>query len=121
MAGKAGMQLKRYWITRDRWDEYLAVWRRIAAIRQRAGFAIPFALADRENNVFTWAVSHPDFAEGAARYYADEERKSVSRTDYDPATGAYTDAPERAGQNNVEDFILKAEIDWVTEEPIPGT
>lgn len=120
MAGKAGMQLKRYYIGDNDWDEFLAVWREIAKVRQRAGFSIPFALVDRENNVLTWAVSHPDFAEGAARYYAEPTRKAVSRTDYDPQTQTYSDAPERAGQKNIEDYIVRAEIDWVSEEPIPS-
>ena len=43
-------------------------------IRRRFGFSIRFAHADRENNVFTWAVSHPgDIDEVHARYYADPQ------------------------------------------------
>ena len=112
-------QLKRYWITPGRWDDFMMIWERIALIRRRCGFDIPFAYADRNNNIFTWAISHDNFAEGAARYYADPERQSVSRTDYDPDTGAYsTDASRGEGQA-VEDYIVKAEIDFVTPVTLP--
>ena len=110
------VQLKRYWIAPGKWDDYLAIWRKIAAVRERCGFTICCAFADRETNVFTWAISHPDFEAGAAAYYADEERKAYSRTDHDPLTGAYSDDPGRAQQANIEDFIVKAEIGFVTEE-----
>lgn len=106
-------QLKRYWIVPDQWDGYLAVWSRIAAIRRRAGFEIAFACIDREEGLFTWAISHPHFAEGAALYYADDERKAVSRTDYDPATGTYSTDNSRAGAQMVEDYIQRAEIRFV--------
>jgi len=116
--GQAATQLKRYWIDPDRWDDYLVVWRKIAAVRQRAGFEILFACADRQANIFTWAIRHADFNDGAARYYADPERKAVSRTDYDPATGAYSNDASRQGQM-IEDLIQNAEITFVEVEPIP--
>lgn len=92
-AGRA-TQLKRYWIAPDRWDEYMKVWERIAVIRRRCGFDIPFA-------------------------YADPERKAVSRTGYDPATGAYSIDASRGGPQMVEDYIVKAEIDFVTPVAVP--
>ena len=112
------VQLKRYWIAPARWDDYLAIWRKIAAVRERCGFTICCAFVDRDANVFTWAISHPDFEAGAAAYYADAERKLYSRTDYDPLTGAYSDDPDRAGQANIEDLIIRAEIGFVTQEQL---
>jgi len=118
VAGHA-MQLKRYWIVPERWSDYLTTWERIASIRRRCGFDIPFACADRDNGIFTWAVSHSNFVEGAARYYADPERKAFSRTDYDPDTGAYSIDEARGEGQTIEDFIVKAEIVFVTPVLVP--
>lgn len=115
-----GIQLKRYRFPPEQKEEFLQVWREIARVRQRNGFTIPFALLDEENGILNWAVSHPDFADGAARYYADPERKKFSRTDYDPATGEYSNDESRAGQRNIEDYILTSDITWVREEPVPA-
>jgi hypothetical protein len=118
VAGRA-TQLKRYWIAPDRWDDYMKIWKQIALIRRRCGFDIALAYADRDNSIFTWAISHDNFAKGAALYYADPERKLVSRTDYDPDTGAYSiDASRSAGQA-IEDYIVKAEIDFVSPVEVP--
>lgn len=67
-------ELKRYNIKPDGWGEFFEVWRRIVAVRKRMGFKVLFALADKEKNVFTWAVSHDDFDAAAKRYYEDPER-----------------------------------------------
>lgn len=67
--------LRRYFIKPGHWDEFLAMWRPITLIRQRFGFTIDFAYEDREQNIFTWGISHPgNLEEVAARYYADPER-----------------------------------------------
>lgn len=71
----AATELKRYQITPDGWDEFLDVWRRIVAVRRRHGFGILVALADREQNMFTWAIDHDgDFDAAAKAYYEDPER-----------------------------------------------
>ncbi|MCP1471782.1 hypothetical protein J3E64_003495 [Sphingobium sp. OAS761] len=113
-------QFKRYRFRPDQKEAFLAVWREIARVRQQNGFTIPFALLDERNGILNWAVSHPDFAAGSARYYADPDRKRVSRTDYDAETGLYSNDESRAGPHNIEDYILSAEIDWVTPEAIPS-
>ena len=70
--------LRVYNIKPDGWDQFLEIWRRIVAVRRRYGFEVLFALEDREENVFTWAVSHSgDIDEVAERYYADPERKTL--------------------------------------------
>ena len=112
------MQLKRYFIIPGAWEDYIDLWRRIAVVRKNCGFDIPFAVAERDRNLFTWAISHTHFADGAARYYADPQRRQLSRTDYDPATGSYFDSG-RNDQKNIEDFIANAEINFVVAEPIP--
>jgi len=117
IAGPA-MQLKHYRFDPALRDAFLAVWGEIARVRQTCGFTIPLAVVDDERHVLTWAVSHPRFAEGAAAYYANAERQRFSRTDYDPATGTYFDSG-RDGQSNIEDYILGAEISWVTPLLIP--
>lgn len=76
--------LRRYFVKPDRWEDFLAVWQKIARVRQRFGFAIHFACADRERNVFTWAISiDGDLDDVNSRYYADPERVGLSHvTDY---------------------------------------
>ena len=70
--------LRVYNIRPDGWEQFLELWRRIVAIRRRFGFNVLFALEDREENVFTWAVQHDgDIDEVAERYYADPERKEL--------------------------------------------
>lgn len=67
--------LRRYFIKPGNWDEFLPMWRHVVVIRQRFGFTIEFACEDREQNIFTWAISHPgDLEAVSARYYADPER-----------------------------------------------
>lgn len=67
--------LRRYFIKPEGWDQFLDIWRRIVVVRQRYGFEVLFAFADREKNLFTWAIRHPgDLEEVAARYYKDPER-----------------------------------------------
>jgi hypothetical protein len=71
----AATELKRYQIKPDGWKEFLEVWHRIVAVRRRHGFGILFAFADREQNMFTWAINHDvDFDAAAKAYYEDPER-----------------------------------------------
>ena len=71
----AATELKRYQITPDGWEEFLEVWRRIVAVRRRHGFGILCAFADREQNMFTWAIDPDgDFDAAAKAYYEDPER-----------------------------------------------
>ena len=67
--------LRRYFIKPGHWDEFLSMWHHVVVIRQRFGFTIEFACEDREQNIFTWAISHPgDLEAVSSRYYADPER-----------------------------------------------
>src|SRR5689334_8073176 len=70
--------LRRYTIAPDAWDQFLEVWHRIIAVRERHGFTVLFAFEDRETNVFTWSVEyHGDIEAAAARYYADPARREL--------------------------------------------
>lgn len=67
--------LRRYTIKGGQWDAFLEIWRRIVIVRKRHGFQVLFALSDREENMFTWAIHHPgDIELAAAGYYKDPER-----------------------------------------------
>ena len=72
--GHYAIELKRYGIKPDGWEAFLSIWKRIVTVRKRHGFAVPFAYADREKNMFTWAVSHDEFDHAARLYYDDPER-----------------------------------------------
>ncbi len=76
MDGQTGTTLlRRYSIKDGEWDAFLEIWRRIVKVRKRHGFDVLFALADREENMFTWAIYHSGDIEAAAEgYYKDPER-----------------------------------------------
>lgn len=69
--------MRRYAITGS-WDEFLAIWRRVRVVRERYGFPCLFAVADRPQNMFTWAFGFdgpwPDFAAAQRPYYHDPQR-----------------------------------------------
>ena len=85
----AATELKRYHIKPGTWDEFLEILRAIALVRIRHGFRVLFTFADKETNVFTWAIEHDgDFDEAAKSYYADPERIYLEKvgdyvTDYE--------------------------------------
>ena len=72
--------LRRYMISPKAWDAFLEVWSEIVPLRERHGFEILFGFADRESNIFTWAIRYQGDVEAAAeRYYADPERTALER------------------------------------------
>lgn len=70
------MQLRRYEILPGEMDAFVAWFPNIVPVREKYGFKVEFAYADREKNEFVWVVSH----EG----------------DYEAALAVYNDSPERA-------------------------
>lgn len=91
--------LRRYTIKSDEWDVFLEIWRRIVVVRNRHGFQVLFALSDREENMFTWAIHHPgDIEAAAAGYYKD---------------------PERVELEIVNGYVTDWKITTVTQEAIP--
>lgn len=100
MDGRTGTTLlRRYVIAADGWDAFLDIWRRIVAVRKRHGFEVLFALSDREENMFTWAIHHAGDIEAAAQaYYAD---------------------PERIELEIVERYVTDWKVSTVTQESVP--
>lgn len=92
-------QLKRYHIKPECWDAFMAVWHDIVAMRRKHGFGILFALADRDNNWFTWAIDHAG--------------------DFDAAASAYYQDPERIRLDHVQDYVSEAEIVKVDAVAVP--
>jgi hypothetical protein len=90
--------LRRYNIKPGAWEQFLEVWRRIIVVRKRHGFKVLFALVDREENMFTWAVSYDgDIDAAAAEYYKD---------------------PERVTLEIVGDYVADHKVTKVTQEPV---
>jgi len=74
------IQLRRYRIIDGEMDAFLDWWSsHIPPLREKAGFAIEFGYADRDNNQFVWAVSVPGDREAflrAERAYNDSDERS---------------------------------------------
>ncbi|WP_203567531.1 hypothetical protein [Aestuariimicrobium ganziense] len=60
------------------WDEFLALWRPIADLRERHGFRVLFAAVDRERDLFTWAFdtdgTWDELPDRQRAYYDDPDR-----------------------------------------------
>ncbi|MGZ4539893.1 MAG: hypothetical protein ACXVXS_12305 [Blastococcus sp.] len=78
------VQLRRYRIEPGRLADFLAWFPSIVPVREHFGFRLLFALADRENETFTWAVSYdgdvPAFQQVEATYNASPERATAFET-----------------------------------------
>ncbi len=100
MDGQTGTTLlRRYTIKAGEWEPFLEVWRRIVVVRKRHGFQVLFALVDRQDNLFTWAISHAgDIEEAADGYYKD---------------------PERIELEIVERYVTDWTVSTVTQERVP--
>lgn len=72
--------MRRYSIVGS-WAEFLSIWRRIVPVRARHGFDCMFAVADRPENMFTWAFTFDgdweDFAAAQRPYYRDPDRVAL--------------------------------------------
>lgn len=69
-------QLRRYTVADEAGLERLSAWfPNIVAVREKYGFTVDFAFADKENLQFVWSTSHPG--------------------DFDSALEVYNDSPER--------------------------
>ena len=92
-------ELKQYTIKPESWEDFLGVWRKLIPIRKRFGFTVLFALVDKERNIFTWALSHPD--------------------DYDAADKSYQADPERIALEVIGKYVTGADMTKVTQLTIP--
>ncbi|MCW2683134.1 MAG: hypothetical protein JWP33_1047 [Blastococcus sp.] len=75
------VQLRRYVVEPGRMEDLLAWFPALVLVREQYGFRVLFALADREHDTFTWAVSYDGdqaaFTERVAAYDASPERAAV--------------------------------------------
>jgi hypothetical protein len=71
-------QLRRYTIADGQMDRMIAWFPNIIPAREKYGFTVDWAYADRENNQFVWSTSHPgDFDGALAEYNESPERKAA--------------------------------------------
>ena len=87
----ATTQLRRYEITPGQMDSFLEWFPNIVPVREKYGFTVQFAYADRENNQFVWAVSHDgDFNAAFEEYNVSPER-----------TAAFAGQPQRVDKAHI--------------------
>lgn len=93
------VQLRRYEVIPGELDALVEWFPTVVAARQKYGFSVPFAFADREHNEFVWAVSHDG--------------------DFDAALEVYNASPERAKAfEGVPTRVAEAHVTMV--EPVIG-
>ena len=93
------VQLRRYVLEPGRMDDFLAWFPALIPVREQYGFRVLFALADREQETFTWAVAH----EGDPAAFEDAE-------------AAYNSSPERAAAfETFPGHIAKKEIGFADD------
>lgn len=61
----------------------------IIPVREKYGFTVNFAYADRDTNQFVWSVSHPDFEEAEKVYGNSPERTAAFEGFESPVTEMY--------------------------------
>jgi antibiotic biosynthesis monooxygenase (ABM) superfamily enzyme len=78
------VQLRRYVVEPGRMDDFLAWFPAVIPVREKYGFRLLFALAERERDTFTWAVSYDGdeaaFTEAVEAYSASPERAAAFET-----------------------------------------
>jgi hypothetical protein len=80
----SGVQLRRYQLKPGSVDAFLDAWRAACIVRAQFGFTVEYAVVDRENEGFVWAVSADgDFAAVDRAYYDSPERAALP---VDPAS-----------------------------------
>lgn len=91
--------LRRYQIRPGHWGEFLTLWRQIAVLRREHGFEVLIAMADYENDAFTWVLSFSgDMEASLEQYYAD---------------------PRRVALESIGDHMSGHQVDMVERQPLP--
>ena len=89
------VQLRRYEIKPGEMDDFVAAWRDVLPVRKQYGFAVAFAVIDREREEFVWAVTHDgDFATDEQAYYASPERAALPANPADHIAAAHVELVE---------------------------
>ncbi len=71
-------QLRRYEIAEGAMDRMVAWFPNIIPVREKFGFTVNFAYADRDTNQFIWSVSHPDDFSAAEAVYSDSPDRTAA-------------------------------------------
>jgi hypothetical protein len=80
-------QLRRYEVAEGGLDRLVEWFPKIIPVREKYGFTVNFAYADRETNEFVWSVSHPgDFSAAEAEYSTSSERTEAFEGFDNPVT-----------------------------------
>ena len=78
------VQLRRYWFEAGHLADFVDWFPALLPAREQYGFRVLFALGDREQETFTWAVAHEGdpaaFADAEAAYISSPERAAVFET-----------------------------------------
>lgn len=75
-------QLRRYEIEDGGLDRMVEWFPNLIPAREKFGFTINFAYADRDTNEFIWSVSHPDF-EAAEKDYRESPERTAAFVGFD--------------------------------------
>jgi len=70
-------ELRRYVVKDGGLDTVIDFFAEIRELRQRFGFTVEFAAADRQNSEFIWAVSHANWADAIREYEQSVERSEL--------------------------------------------
>ncbi len=91
-------QLRRYTIAEGQMDRFVAWFPNIIPAREKYGFTVDWAYADKENNQFVWSVSHPgDFDAAVEVYNESPERKAAFEGFESPVTGMVLGMVDKVG------------------------
>jgi hypothetical protein len=78
------VQLRRYWFEPGHLAAFMAWFPSLLPAREHYGFRVLFALGDREQEIFTWAVAYEgdpaEFEDAMAAYNASPERAAAFET-----------------------------------------
>jgi len=76
-------QLRRYEVVDGGLDRLVEWFPNIIPVREKYGFTVNFAYADREANEFVWSVSHPDDFKAAEAVYNDSPERTAAFVGFD--------------------------------------
>lgn len=79
------IQFRRYEVSPEHLDEFLAWWPEARAAREAAGFRVLFAYGIRDSHEFVWAIEHDGdlaaFERAVERFRASPERAQAFEVD----------------------------------------
>ncbi|MDH3683758.1 MAG: hypothetical protein OEV40_27870 [Acidimicrobiia bacterium] len=83
-------QLRRYEVAEGGLDRLVEWFPKIIPVREKYGFTVNFAYADRDTGEFVWSVSHPgDFTAAEADYAGSPERTAAFEGFDNPITAMH--------------------------------